>query len=120
VSSPERSDDRVSSNRLYHPNRAAGTNPTRRPRRRLGARRARPVGFCRVHPDVEEALDHWYHAVRKAQWRNFSDLRATFGSADQVGKFVVFNIGGNTYRLIAQIYDNDTVALIRHVLTHKE
>ena len=41
--------------------------------------------FCRVHPDAEEALDHWYHAVRKAQWRNFSDLRATYGSADQVG-----------------------------------
>jgi mRNA interferase HigB len=76
--------------------------------------------FCRVHPNAEEALDHWYHAVRKAQWRSFSDLRATFGSADQVGKFVVFNIGGNKYRLIAQIYYNDAVVLIRHVLTHKE
>ena len=52
--------------------------------------------------------------------RNFSDLRATFGNADQVEKFVVFNIGGNKYRLIAQIYYQDAVILIRRVLTHKE
>jgi mRNA interferase HigB len=76
--------------------------------------------FCKVHPDAEEALDHWYHAVRKAQWRNFSDLRATFGSANQVEKFVVFNIGGNKYRLIAQTYYHDAVSLRRYVLTHKE
>ena len=76
--------------------------------------------FSRDHPDAEEALDHWYNAVRKARWRNFSDLRATFGNADQVEKFVVFNIGGHKYRLIAQIYYNDAVTLIRHVLTHKE
>jgi mRNA interferase HigB len=76
--------------------------------------------FCKDHPDAEEALDHWYNAARKAQWRNFSDLRATFGGADQVGKFVVFNIGGNKYRLIAHVYYNDEVILIRHVLTHRE
>ena len=33
---------------------------------------------------------------------------------------MVFNIGGNKYRLIAQVYYNDAVVLIRHVLTHKE
>ena len=90
------------------------------PRRMHIISRKKLRGFSGAHPDAEEALDHWYHAVRKAQWRNFSDLRATFGSADQVGKFVVFNIGGNKYRLIAQIYYKDAVILIRHVLTHKE
>jgi mRNA interferase HigB len=76
--------------------------------------------FSRAHPDSGEALDHWSHAVRRAQWRNCSDLRATLGSADQVGKFVVFNICGNKYRLIAQVYYNYAVVLIRYVLTHKE
>ena len=59
--------------------------------------------FCKDHPDAEEALDHGYNAARKAQWRNLADLRATCGSADQVGKFVVFKIGGNKYRLIAHV-----------------
>ena len=76
--------------------------------------------FSRDYPDAAEALDHWYNAARKAVWRNFSDLRATFGSAGQVGQVVVFNIGGNKYRLIVRIYYKDAVILIRHVLTHKE
>ncbi len=76
--------------------------------------------FSRDHPDAGEALDRWYNAARKAIWRNFSDLRATFGSADQVGNLVVFNIGGNKYRLIVRIYYKDAVILIRHVLTHKQ
>ncbi len=76
--------------------------------------------FCREYPDAEEGLDRWHNVVRKARWRNFSDLRATFGNADQVGKFAVFNIGGNKYRLIAQVYFKDAVILIRYVLTHKE
>jgi mRNA interferase HigB len=76
--------------------------------------------FARDHPDAGEALEHWYNAARKALWRNFADLRATFGSADQVGHFVVFNIAGNKYRLVTPIYFKDAVILIRHVLTHKE
>ncbi len=76
--------------------------------------------FSQDHHDAKEALDHWYNTTRKARWRNYSDLRATFGSADQVGHFIVFNIGGNKYRLIARILYEDAVILIRHVLTHKE
>jgi mRNA interferase HigB len=76
--------------------------------------------FCKDHPEAEEPLNHWYLATRRAQWRNFADLRETFGSADQVEKFVVFNIGGNKYRLIVHIYFTDAVILIRHVLTHED
>jgi mRNA interferase HigB len=76
--------------------------------------------FCAEHPEAEQPLDHWYTAVRNACWRNFADLRATFGSADIVEKFVVFNIGGNKYRLIAHVYYDDAVLLIRHVLTHEQ
>ena len=40
--------------------------------------------------------------------------------ADHVGHLVVFNIGGNKYRLIVRIFYKDAVILIRHVMTHKE
>ncbi len=76
--------------------------------------------FASEYPDAGEALDRWYNVARRATWRNFADVRATFGGADQVGHFVVFNIGGNKYRLIVRIYFKDAVILIRHVLTHKE
>jgi mRNA-degrading endonuclease HigB of HigAB toxin-antitoxin module len=45
---------------------------------------------------------------------------ALFPSADQVGKLTVFNIGGNTARLIAAIHYNRQKVYIRAVLTHDE
>lgn len=44
----------------------------------------------------------------------------TFPGVDRVGKFTVFNIGGNKVRLIAAIHYNTGKIYIRHVLTHNE
>ncbi len=98
----------------------AGRIEDDKPRRMHIISRRRLREFARDHPDAGEALAHWYNAARKALWRNFADLRATFGNVDQVGHFVVFNIGGNKYRPIVRICFKDAVILIRHVLTHKE
>jgi mRNA interferase HigB len=76
--------------------------------------------FWTAHPDAEAPLSEWYKVARRSRWRKFADIRAVYGSADQVGKFVVFNIGGNKYRLVIDIYYQDAVILIRHVLTHKD
>lgn len=40
--------------------------------------------------------------------------------ADLVGSCVVFNIGGNKWRLISKIAFNRHVLLIRFILTHKD
>jgi len=37
-----------------------------------------------------------------------------------VGNLIVFNIGGNNYRLITSIHFNRAKVYIRHVLTHAE
>jgi len=55
-----------------------------------------------------------------ASFDSFVDLRKTFPSADQVGKFTVFNIGGNKVRLIVAIHYNRKKIYIRHVLTHSK
>jgi mRNA interferase HigB len=47
-------------------------------------------------------------------------VRAVYASADQVDKFVMFNIGGNKYRLIVVIHYNRARVYVRHVLTHQE
>jgi mRNA interferase HigB len=44
----------------------------------------------------------------------------TYGSADRVEKYVVFNVGGNKYRLIAIVSYPKGKVYIQHVLTHKE
>ena len=48
------------------------------------------------------------------------DVRLTFNSADAVGKWTVFNVKGNHYRLIAEINYAFARVYIRHVLTHAE
>ena len=51
---------------------------------------------------------------------DFEALHATFAAADQVGNLIVFNIGGNKYRLITAIHFNRGKVYIRHVLTHPD
>ena len=76
--------------------------------------------FAEKHPDTKSALAHWYAIMRKSRFSNFAQLRQTLPNADQVGKFTVFNIGGNKVRLIAAIHYNRNKIYIRHVLTHRE
>ena len=76
--------------------------------------------FWEVHADAKTSLARWYRIVNSADYQTFIELRETFPSADMVGDLVVFNIGGNNYRLIASIHFNRGKVYIRHVLTHAE
>jgi len=80
----------------------------------------RIVAAQQAHPLCASALDQWYRLCKKADWRNFSELRALFPSADKVGNLFVFDIGGNKLRLIAAIHFNTGQLFVRAVLTHKE
>jgi mRNA interferase HigB len=76
--------------------------------------------FAAGHPDARSSLAHWYRTMRQHRFANMADLRAVFPHADLVGKFIVFNIGGNKARLIAVVHYNRGKTYIRHILTHKE
>jgi mRNA interferase HigB len=77
--------------------------------------------FWTIHPDARVALERWYKLARKAEWESFDEVRVVFGRrVDRVGKLVVFDIGGNKYRLIAAIHYNRGTVFVRYVLTHAE
>jgi mRNA interferase HigB len=76
--------------------------------------------FWEQHPDSESALVRWSQIMQRHDFTSFASLRATFPTADKVGDFIVFNIGGNKYRLITAIHFNRRKVYIRHVLTHPE
>lgn len=76
--------------------------------------------FADKYPETKTALAHWYSLAKQNNFSNFAELRATFSSADQVGRLTVFNIGGNKVRLIAAIHYNRRKIYIRAVLTHAE
>jgi len=70
--------------------------------------------------NLEGPLDAWFRIAKKASWRSLVDIRTVFSSADAVGKWTVFNVKGNQYRLIAEINYAFGRIYIRHVLTHAE
>ncbi len=76
--------------------------------------------FWERYPDSERPLARWHRIVSRTQFDSFAELRMTFPSADLVGNWVVFDIGGNKYRLIASVHFNRGKLYIRHVLTHQE
>lgn len=67
-----------------------------------------------------EPLDYWYRVSRRASWQSLAGVRLDFPYADPMGKYTVFNIGGNRYRLIATLKYRWQVVYIRHILTHAE
>lgn len=83
--------------------------------------------FWERHPDAEEPLKAWWRIVslRETQWRHIHDVKAMLTGVDGFNlecgiPVVVFNIGGNKYRLIARIlYDYGRV-YVKAVLTHQE
>jgi mRNA interferase HigB len=76
--------------------------------------------FWALHPEAESALRRWHQTVESATWNNFAEIRGTFASADACGRCVVFNVGGNKYRIIAAVHFNRHKVYLRSVLTHAE
>jgi len=70
--------------------------------------------------EVEGPLDAWFRIAKKALWHSPADVRKTFSSADAVGKWTVFNIKGNQYRLITEINYNSGRTYVRLIQTHAE
>lgn len=77
--------------------------------------------YYEANPASKTALQDWVTRVKKAQWRNFADIKKTFNSVDGVGnQHYVFNIKGNDFRLVAVVKFVPQFILIRFIGTHKE
>ena len=70
---------------------------------------------------VKKQLDAWFAEAERANWKSPAELKEQFRSASVVsGERVVFNIKGNSYRLIVNIHYNTGIIFIRFVGTHAE
>jgi mRNA interferase HigB len=78
----------------------------------------------RLYSGIEAGLDTWFRIAKKAIWRSLIDVRQTYPSADGVkvggGIYTIFNIGGNSFRLITKIEYTCQKIFIKYVLTHAE
>jgi mRNA interferase HigB len=73
------------------------------------------------HADSEQPLKSWFKIASEADWETPADIKEQFGSASFVGNNrVVFNIGGNKYRLVVAVNYPYRIMYIRFVGTHKQ
>jgi mRNA interferase HigB len=77
--------------------------------------------FWETHPDAEEALRTWYYEASHANWQSPDNVKTAHRNASIIANNrVVFNIKGNTYRLIVSIRYDISIIFIRFIGTHAE
>lgn len=77
--------------------------------------------FWEKYPDSREYLQTWYETVKEATWNNPNEVKEFYSTISILkNSRVVFNIKGNTYRLVAKINFNRQWLFIRFIGTHQE
>jgi len=75
--------------------------------------------YALQHPEAEKALYSWFESASNSDWASFHDVKKTFNSVDAVGNDrYVFNIKGNSFRLVALILFPIRTMYILFVGTH--
>ena len=77
--------------------------------------------FKTSHADARRALDAWQKEAEDANWKSPQDIKQRHRSADFLaGNRVIFNIKGNTYRLVVQVRYQNGLVVLEWVGTHAE
>ena len=83
--------------------------------------RATLLSYCKKYQEAASALQEWYHEFVKCYFKNFNELKLTYGNASLVGDDrVIFNIVGNRYRLVVRVVFEFKTVQVKWFGTHKE
>lgn len=73
------------------------------------------------YADSEQALKAWFREASNADWASPAQIKAAFGTASIIANNrVIFNIGGNKYRLVVRVNYPYRVMYVRFIGTHAE
>jgi mRNA interferase HigB len=73
------------------------------------------------HAALKAALDAWFAEVRKARWRSTADIKRLYATASIVtAERVVFNVRGNSYRLVVSVDFEKGIVWIKWLGTHRD
>jgi mRNA interferase HigB len=79
------------------------------------------VNYWNKYPEVEQPLKAWYDEIFHASWSSPNELKSQYKNASVLtNKRVVFNIKGNSYRLIVDVEYRIGIVFIIWIGTHKE
>jgi mRNA interferase HigB len=69
---------------------------------------------------LEAAISEWHRIASNAEWESLMDVRKVYPHADYVDPYTVFNIKGNSYRLVVKIEYRWRTIFVKRLLTHAE
>ena len=73
------------------------------------------------HADAEQPLKAWFAEVSSAPWKSMVEIKRRYPSASVIdAERVVFNIGGNKYRLVVKLWFAGQAMWIKFIGTHKQ
>ena len=79
------------------------------------------IEFGTNHPDVRGELNTWFHMMERGKYPSPIAIKEVFRSADIIpSDRVVFNIKGNSYRIIVKVRYSTQTMFIRFIGTHAE
>ncbi|PWC34199.1 type II toxin-antitoxin system HigB family toxin [Azospirillum sp. TSO35-2] len=78
--------------------------------------------FWDRHPQAEAPLEAWYAQVKSASWQSPADIKREFGTTVDfiADNRVIFDSGGNKYRLIVHVAYRFKRVLVKFVGTHND
>lgn len=80
--------------------------------------------YKKDHPNSRISIDEFLEKLKVADWKIPEDMKCTFPATDLLGKAskrVVFDIGGNHYRMVCgYIFKKEVHLFIKWIGTHSE
>ncbi len=77
--------------------------------------------FWEKHTDSEQYLKTWYETAMNSNWKTPNDVKNSYANVSILkSERVVFNIKGNSYRLIVKFNFEKQWIFIRFIGTHSE
>jgi mRNA-degrading endonuclease HigB of HigAB toxin-antitoxin module len=81
--------------------------------------------FCKGNKRAKKAFDKWLPKVEAARWTKRLDAKTTFPAADpwtgdSGTEYLILDVGGNKYRVVARPVFQAQALIIMAVMTHGE
>jgi mRNA interferase HigB len=76
--------------------------------------------FWKKHSVAESVLREWHSIVESTHFRDFNHIKQVFNSADYVPPFIVFDVGGNNFRVVVVVHYTAKRVYKREVMNHRQ
>jgi len=77
--------------------------------------------YTKKHAQARTPIDSWVKRVEQCTCKTFAEVKRVFPTADYIkDTLIVFNVGGNNFRVLALVKYHANLLIVKWVGTHAE